>query len=167
MDSVKMLMNVQGVGLAQFQNAMDSGKSMMKKENKCHTKFLDEMDPMMRMERTPLMPMKQTLCHPGSKQSPVRMREPRKTYRLASTSTAEKTKAPINKVRVGMVPLPDAKAVTAKLVTRSNMRRMSGGHVEPQARREQHASQDQHMKEDIAVGVGHEKASLEGASGPL
>jgi hypothetical protein len=66
------------------------------------------------MERMPSMPMKQMIHHPLSKQSPVRMRAPSKTYPVASTSTAKKRKVRISKVRVGLVPLPNVKAVTAK-----------------------------------------------------
>jgi hypothetical protein len=38
---------------------------MINMENKCHAKFLDEMDSMNMMKRTPSMPMKQD-CIPSS-----------------------------------------------------------------------------------------------------
>jgi hypothetical protein len=84
------------------------------------------MDSMTTMERTPSMPMKQTVCHLASKQSPVGIREPRKTYPVASKPTAEKMKAPVSKVRVGLMTLPNVKTVTAKSDTQSNMRHKPG-----------------------------------------
>lgn len=58
-ESMKTLIKVQGQQLAEFQNAMDSAKNMMKTENKCYTKFWDDMYSMkMALEGTPSMPMK-------------------------------------------------------------------------------------------------------------
>jgi hypothetical protein len=75
MDSLKMLMKVQSERRVQFQNAVDSGKNMINMENECHTKSQDEMNSVkMTMERTPSMPMKQMVCHPASKQPPIRMK---------------------------------------------------------------------------------------------
>jgi hypothetical protein len=96
------------------------------------------MDSVTMMESTSSIPMKQMICHLASKQSPIRMREPRKTHPVASMPRAEKMKAPVSKVWVGLVPLPNAKNVTAKSDTRSNMRHKPGGdcedtYEEPQA----------------------------------
>jgi hypothetical protein len=50
----------------------------MKMENKCHTKFRDEIKSMkMTMERTPSIPVKQTAHLSASKQFRVRLRESR------------------------------------------------------------------------------------------
>jgi hypothetical protein len=65
--------------------------------------------------RTYSMPMKQKLHLPEIKQSRVRLRKPRKICDIASTSTADKIKVSISKVRVALVPLPNEKAVTAKI----------------------------------------------------
>jgi hypothetical protein len=80
MDSMAMIIKVQGERHAPFQNSMDSVKNMTNLENKRRAKFWDEMDSMkMTMERTPSMPMKQKVHHPVSKQSPIRMKVPSKT----------------------------------------------------------------------------------------
>jgi hypothetical protein len=64
---------------------------------------------------TSSMPMKQTVHLPEIKQSRVRLREPRKICDIPSMSTADKMKVSISKVRVALVPLPNVKAVTAKI----------------------------------------------------
>jgi hypothetical protein len=150
-----MLTKVQDEQHAQLQKSMNSVKNMMKMENKCRTNFRDEMDPMTRAERTPSMPMKQTVRHLASKQSPVGTRVPRKTYPVAFMPKAEKIKAPVSKARVGLMLLQNVKIVTAMLDTRSNVRHKPV--VESQARFEEHAGQDQHMKQDTASGGGHKK----------
>jgi hypothetical protein len=134
---------------------MDSVQNMMKTENKCRTKFRDEMDSMkMAMERTTSIPMKQKIQLPASKQSLVRMREPGNPCDVATTSTADRIKVPTSKIPVGLVPLPNVKAVTAKVATRSNIRhKPHGDHVtifvDPQAQLKQHADQNQHMSSVI------------------
>jgi hypothetical protein len=66
--------------------------------------------------------MTQTIHLPASEESRIRMGEPRKTYDVGSTSTAEKMKVPISKVQLGLVPLPNVKAATEKVDARSNIR---------------------------------------------
>jgi hypothetical protein len=104
MNSVKMLIKFQGQKRAEFQNAMDSTKNMMKRENKCNVKFRDEIESMkMAMERKSLIPVKRTAHHSASKQTGVRIWEPRKPCDIASMSTAQEMNVPINKVRVRLL----------------------------------------------------------------
>jgi hypothetical protein len=98
---MKTLKKVRGQQLAQFQRTMNSAKKMMKIENKYHIEFRNEIDSMkMATVRATSMPMKQTVCLPESKKSRVRMKKDTKTCDAASSSTANKMKVPISKVRV-------------------------------------------------------------------
>jgi hypothetical protein len=123
MDSVKLLIKNRGQRNAQFQNAMDSMKNKMKMENKCLIKFRDEMDSMkVAMEKISSTSIKQTVHLPASEESRVRMREPRRTCDVPSTSTAEKMKFSTSKVQEERMPLPDVKALIVKFDTRSSIR---------------------------------------------
>jgi hypothetical protein len=122
------MMKLKDKRCAEFLNEIDSLKNVMKTENKCCTKFRDETDSVkMAMERTTSVPMKPTVHLPPSKLSLVRMREPTNTCDVATTFTADRIYFPISKNLVGLVPLPNVKAVTAKVATRSNIRHKPDG----------------------------------------
>jgi hypothetical protein len=127
-DSLKTMRKFWGQQLAQFQNAMYSVKNITKTENKCYTKFRDEMrSKKKKMEKSPSIHMKQAVHLPESRQSRVRMREPMNICIVATTSTADRMNDAISKVRTGLVPLPNIKAETAKVNTLRNIRHKPDG----------------------------------------
>jgi hypothetical protein len=68
------------------------------------------------------------VCHSASKQTTFRLREPRKTCPVASMFTAKK-KVPTSNIQAGLVPLPNVKAVTARLDTWSIRHKPGGDHI--------------------------------------
>jgi hypothetical protein len=95
LDSMKALMTVQGEHLAQFKNVMDAAKNMINVEKKRCTKFSDDMSSMKTMlDKSHSMSKKETVRHPASKQTPVKVRAPMETYPVASMFTAKQMKVP-------------------------------------------------------------------------
>jgi hypothetical protein len=92
----------------------------MKAENKCHTKCLDKMDSIMATERT-FFDVYKTFQH---RRVPHQDGEPRKTCNVGSKTRAEKMKVPMSKVQLGMVPLSNVQAATAKVDARRNIRHL-------------------------------------------
>jgi hypothetical protein len=106
----------------QSQNEVDSKKTIVKVKDKRHARFQNEIESVKDMtEKLPLMLTEETVGDPAAMESPVKMGRPRKHCIVASKATGEKEKkVPMNKVRVGLAPPPNLKAVKAKVVTRSN-----------------------------------------------
>jgi hypothetical protein len=87
---MKLMMEIWRGRHAKFQNSIDAVKRMIIMERKHCAKFWDEMNSIkMILNRLLLMHMKETLYHPASKQSPVKMMTPTETYLLASTSAVK------------------------------------------------------------------------------
>jgi hypothetical protein len=120
-----MRMKVENERLAQAQKeadsikiiAFDSVKKMeVEKEHLAHSR--NEVNSAKKMK-----PTEETVGNPAYMKSPVKMERPRKNCIVASKATGEKRKAvPMNKVRVGLAPPPNLKAVRAKVMSWSNHR---------------------------------------------
>lgn len=157
MDSMKMLIKIRGERHAQFQNAMDSVKNTMKMENK--RRGLDGFNEDEYGENT-FDVYETDGAHLTSKEPPVWMREPRKTCPVASTSTAKKSSDQQGLDGSGAAPKCQGSDSQFRYSKQHEAQAWWGRlcediYIEPQARLEQHAGQDQHMKGDIGDGGGH------------